>query len=114
MEFDTYALVLLRRGPRAAEFSDDELERLQSEHLAHLAALRERGVLLTAGPFRDQHDESLRGLCVYRTGLDEARRFAEHDPAVQAGRMEVEAMTWLTEKGALVFPGGPTTREEDA
>ena len=114
MDFDTYTVVLLRRGSRAAAFSDDELERLQCEHLAHLAALRERGVLLVAGPFRDQDDESFRGLCVYRTGVDETRHFAAQDPAVQAGRLAVEAMTWLTEKGALEFPGARTTTEEEA
>jgi hypothetical protein len=45
IEFDTHTLVLLRRGPRALEFSDAELEQLQAQHLAHLDALRERGVL---------------------------------------------------------------------
>ena len=113
MEFDTYTLVLLRRGRRAAELSDDEVERLQSEHLAHLAALRRGGALLVAGPFRDQDDQSMRGVCIYGTGLEEARRHAEQDPAVQAGRLEFDAVTWLTPKGALAFAGAPTTREED-
>jgi hypothetical protein len=64
MEFDTYTLVLSRRGPRALEFSEEELERLQAQHVAHLDALRERGVLLAGGPFRDQPDETPRGLGV--------------------------------------------------
>jgi len=33
-----------------------------------------------------------------------ARRLAEADPAVAAGRLEVEVMTWYTQKGALAFP----------
>jgi uncharacterized protein YciI len=104
MEFDTYTLVLLRRGPRALEFSDAELERLQAAHLAHLDAMRKRGVLLVAGPFRDQPDETLRGLCLYRTDLEEAKRLAGQDPSVRAGRMAVDAMTWLTNKGEIDFP----------
>ncbi|HET6643293.1 MAG TPA: YciI family protein [Gaiellaceae bacterium] len=101
MEFDRYTFVLLRRGPRALEFDEDELDRLQAAHLAHLDAMRERGVLLAAGPFEDQDDETKRGICLYRTGLEETRRLAEEDPSVQAGRMAIEAMTWLTLKGEL-------------
>lgn len=110
MEFDTYTLVLLRRGPRALQFSEAELEGLQAQHLAHLDAMRERGVLLVAGPFRDQPDETFRGLCLYRTDLGETRRLAEQDPAVQAGRLAVETMTWLTRKGALGLPGSSQQR----
>jgi uncharacterized protein len=101
VEFDRYTFVLLRRGPRALEFDEDELGRLQAAHLAHLDAMRERGVLLAAGPFEDQNDETKRGICIYRTGLEETRRLAEEDPSVQAGRMAIEAMTWLTMKGEL-------------
>jgi uncharacterized protein YciI len=104
MEFDSYTLVLLRRGPRALEFSDVELERLQEQHIAHLAAMRERGFMLVGGPFRDQPDETFRGMSLYRTDIEETRRLAEQDPSVQAGRMSVEVMTWLTPKGELAFP----------
>jgi uncharacterized protein YciI len=101
VEFDRYTFVLLRRGPLALEFDEDELDRLQAAHLAHLDAMRERGVLLVAGPFEDQDDETKRGVCIYRTGLEETRRLAAEDPSVQAGRMAIEAMTWLTLKGEL-------------
>ena len=81
MDFDTDSLVLLRRGPRAFEFSDGE------------------------------DDETYRGVCVYRSSLEETRCLAEQDAAVQAGRLAVEVVTWLTEKGALAFPGARTTRK---
>lgn len=105
MDFDTYALVLLRMGPRAHEVEGAELDRLQQAHLAHLRAMHERGVLLVAGQFDKQEDETFRGLCLYRAPLDEARALAESDPSVQAGRLDVEVMEWWTEKGALSFPG---------
>jgi len=101
MELESYGFVLLRRGPRASEFSDEELDRLQEQHLAHLAAMREQGHMLLAGPFSDQADESLRGFCLYKTGLEETRRLAESDPSVKAGRMAVDVMTWWTGLGAL-------------
>ena len=103
MEFDTYSLVVLRRGPRAAEYEGEELDRLQEAHLAHLRSMHERGAMLVAGPFGDQEDETFRGLCLYGLPLEEARALAEADPGVQAGRMRVEVMTWYTEKGALGF-----------
>lgn len=112
MEFDRYSFVLLRRGPRALEFSEEELDRLQAAHLAHLDAMRERGVLLAAGPFRDQEDETFRGICIYRTGLEETRELANSDPSVQAGRMRVEVVTWLTEAGAVAFPGSDDEPKE--
>ena len=58
--------------------------------------------MLLAGPFREQEDETKRGLCVYRTSIEETKRLiADGDPSVRAGRMSVEVMTWLTRKGAL-------------
>lgn len=104
MEFDTYSLVLLRRGPRAHEVEGAELDRLQQAHLDHLRAMRERGALLTAGPFDGQEDETFRGLCLYGVPLEEARTLAESDPSVQAGRMAVQVMEWRTPKGAISFP----------
>jgi uncharacterized protein len=102
MELDSFTFVLLRRGPRADDYSEEELEELQAGHLAFLDEMRERGHLLLAGPFRDQEDETKRGLAVYRTSLEDTLRLIEEgDPSVRAGRMSVEIMTWLTRKGAL-------------
>lgn len=101
MELDSYTFVLLRSGPRADDYSDEELEGLQAAHLAFLDSMRERGHLILAGPFRDQEDETKRGLAIYRTTLDETRRLTQQDPSVQAGRIAIEAMTWLTPKGVL-------------
>jgi uncharacterized protein YciI len=98
---DSYTFVLLRRGPRADDYSDEELDELQAAHLAFLDEMRKRGHLVLAGPFRDQDDEAKRGLAIYRTSLGETRRLTEEDPSVQAGRISIEAMTWLTPKGAL-------------
>jgi uncharacterized protein len=101
VELDTYTFVLLRRGPRADDYSDEELDELQAAHLAFLDEMRKCGHLVLAGPFRDQDDETKRGLAVYRTNLEETRRLTDQDPSVRAGRIAIEAMTWLTPKGAL-------------
>lgn len=113
MELDTFQLVLLKRPAERAELPEDEVNRLQAAHIAHLTRMAEEGHLVAAGPFGDQEDESLRGLALYRVGsVEEARRLAEADPAVEAGRLEVEVMTWYTEKGAVAFPGAEKLRGE--
>ena len=101
MELESYSFVLLRRPPDAPDFPEEELERLQQQHLAHLGAMHERGAMLLAGPFEHQPDDSWRGLCIYLTPLVETRALAEADPSVRAGRLAVDVFTWWTEKGAV-------------
>ena len=100
---ERYSLVLLRRplngGPKVAD-----PEALQRQHIGHLQAMARAGKLLVAGPFDDQTDPRMRGMCLYRVGIEEARRQAQEDPAVKAGRLEVEVLTWWVEKGAMTFP----------
>lgn len=103
-DMETHTLVLLRRGPKAAQFTEAELEKLQERHLAHLGKLVEEGKILAVGPFADQTDEMFRGGCLYSVPVAEAVRLAEADPMVKAGRLEVTAMTWWMGKGYLAFP----------
>ena len=48
MELERFTFVLLRRPADAPEYPDERLDEIQEQHLAHLAELRERGVLLLA------------------------------------------------------------------
>ena len=110
MELEAFELVLLRRPENPPDYDDAELERIQREHLAHHAQLRASGQVVTNGPVADQPDESLRGFTFYRTGsLDEARRLAQGDPAVLAGRLEIEVMTWYCPPGTMSKPGRAVT-----
>ena len=103
VELESYTFVLLRRGPRAAEYTEEELDRLQEEHLAYLDSMRASGDMLVAGPFSDQEDETLRGFCIFRTSLDRTRELTARDPSVQAGRMQADVMTWSTLPGSVSF-----------
>lgn len=100
-EFDEYTLVLLYRGSNPPVLDEEEGNRLQRQHLGHLQAMQRLGPLLASGPFSDQPDENLRGLCIYRSGIEDARRMAEADPAVRRGRLRIVAFSWFTRKGAL-------------
>jgi uncharacterized protein YciI len=106
MQLEAFELVLLRRPVAATAYDEQTLERIQSEHVAYHAKLREDRYVVTNGPVLDQADESLRGLTFYRTGsLEQARRLAEADPAVRAGRLAVEVMRWYCPAGTMVEPG---------
>jgi len=106
VDLEAFELVLLRRPEDATSYPDAELERIQQEHLAYHAGLREAGQVVTNGPVIDGPDPSLRGLTFYRTGsLARARELAEADPAVRAGRLTVEVMAWWCPQGTMTKPG---------
>ena len=106
MDLEAFELVILRRPATAPPLDEPTLERLQREHLAFYDGLRSDGSVVTNGPVVDQPDEALRGLVVYRTGsLAEARRLAERDPLVVAGRLAIELMTYWCRPGTMVQPG---------
>jgi len=81
---ESYQLILLRRPEDAPAFDDATLDRLQAEHLA----------------FYDV------------PSMDAARALAGTDPMVVAGRLVVEAMTYLTAPGTLTGPSIPIVLED--
>jgi len=103
MQFDRHTLVLLVRPHDAPELSDEEAAELQDRHLAFRASLRDRGYLVGGGPLVDQDDERLRGISIMAVDPETARRLSEEDPAVQAGRLAVEVMTWMVPSGNVRF-----------
>ena len=111
MQFDKYQLILLRAIPGTPQLSKEDHARLMEGHLGHFVKMAREGKMVVAGPFAEQDDKTLEGLCLYHTAsVAEARGLAEQDPAVKTGRLRVEAMTWYTEKGALTFPGAEKLR----
>jgi hypothetical protein len=110
MDLEAFELVLLRRPGDAPDYPDEVLERIQNEHVAYHARLRDAGHIVTNGPVTEQPDPSLRGLTFYRTGsLERSRQLAEDDPAVRAGRLAPEIMTWYCPAGTMSQPGRPVS-----
>ncbi len=91
-----YHLVLLKRGSQTAQPAA-EAQKIQLDHLWNIRQLMDEGKMLAAGPFMTDGD--LRGIFVFNTeSAEEAKAWAEADPAVKAGRLTVEIHPWLVAK----------------
>jgi uncharacterized protein YciI len=107
-EMESFQLVLLMRAPTWKKLPDAEAKALQEAHLAHLSKMGDSGKAVVCGPFDKQPDPAFRGACVYAVKTpEEARELAGQDPAVQAGQLRVEVMTWWVGKGYMTFPKTP-------
>ena len=102
--FDVFTVVVLRRAEDAPDLGEDELEELQTRHLAYRAELAGQGLTVANGPFGEQSDETYRGMSVFACGPEEAARLSAGDPSVQAGRLAFDVMEWWVAEGSLAFP----------
>lgn len=99
---ESYTLALFVFGPRAGEAAtEEELDALQDAHVAYLMSLVSAGKVLLCGPLTSQPDAKLRGIAVFCTDAAEANALLADDPALRAGRLEVQVMTWWVEKGRM-------------
>jgi uncharacterized protein YciI len=102
-EMSTYQVAFYRKGPAWTPSTTPEHQKLQSEHLAHIGKMADTGKLILAGPFSDGGD--LRGMLIFRVDTpEEAKTFAEQDPAVKAGRLVLEWHPWFAAKNITVTP----------
>ena len=101
MEFDRWTVLFLLRRDDAPELDEKAGDTLQDAHLAYLARLHGEGPFAAAGPVEGSPDPKVVGICLYRVGAHEARSLAQADPAVQAGRLRVDVLSWSVPRGAL-------------
>jgi uncharacterized protein YciI len=102
--FDVYTVVVLRRPADAPEMSEEELDALQSRHLAYRAELRRQGLTVANGPFDEQSDPGYRGMSIFACSPDEAAKLSDDDPSVVAGRLAYDVMEWWVAADSLAFP----------
>jgi uncharacterized protein len=60
--------------------------------------------------FDDQDDDRLRGIAVLSVDPETARDLYSADPAVRAGRMSFQVMTWMVPAGNVRFEDVPHPR----
>jgi len=95
-----YFIAFLKRGPNRSQ-SEEEANKLQEAHLAHLGKMYELGYADISGPFGDDGD--IRGITIYNTPTFEmADSLANSDPMVKAGRLVIEMHPWWAAKGFLL------------
>ena len=109
--FDEHTIVFLVRPPDGPELSEEELDRLQAEHLTYLRDLQRRRIVIANGPLTEQTDARLRGVSIYAVPLAEALELANADPSVRAGRLAIDAAVWLTAQGTAHFGRVPPSDE---
>lgn len=102
--FDVRTVVYLRSGEHEPQLDEEASTALHHAHLAYLAELTRRGIVAANGPLVEKTDQTLRGMSVYTVGMAEARRLAEQDPAVRAGRFRVDVARWAVAEGRIAFP----------
>lgn len=89
-----FHMALLKRGPNYTALGMPK--NLQSEHVANVMSLLESGKAVIAGPLGDNGD--IAGIFVFRAkSAEEARAWAESDPAVKAGFFVAEMHPWWSE-----------------
>lgn len=94
-----YVMAFLKRGPNRSQDSLAALN-LQKAHLENINRLANEGKLILAGPFMD--DQNIRGIYIFNVEtIEEAKKLTETDPAIQAGRLEMELHPWY---GSAVLP----------
>ncbi|PTM11766.1 MAG: hypothetical protein DA407_00930, partial [Bacteroidetes bacterium] len=92
-----YFIAFLKSGPNRSQ-SEEEANKLQSAHLAHLGKMYEIGYADISGPFEDNGD--IRGITIYNVPtLKMADSLANADPMVKAGRLVIEMHPWWAAKG---------------
>jgi len=101
-DMQTIHIALLYRGPSATKESTPETQKIQEAHLAHITKLAKAGQALIAGPFGGDGD--LRGLIFLKAANAEAARALEaDDPAVKAGRLRIEIVSYMTPSNWFSF-----------
>lgn len=92
-----YVVVLLKSGPNR-DHDEETAQKLQEGHMSNIRRLANEGKLIVAGPFLG--DGELRGIYIFDvSSVEEARELTETDPAIQAGRLDMELHPWYGSAG---------------
>jgi uncharacterized protein YciI len=93
-----YYMVFLKEGENRNQDPKEAAE-IQQKHLAHIDWMADEGYVIMAGPFADEGD--VRGILVFNAkNKEKVEELANMDPAVKAGRLEVEIHPWWAAKGS--------------
>lgn len=99
-----YVLVILKTGPKDAEFKGNERDNIFAGHMANIGRLADEGKLSVAGPF-GKNDKGFRGLFIFNAKtVEEAQKLVETDPAVKAGILIADITPWYGSASLMATP----------
>ena len=88
-----YVMAFLLRGDRVGEYSAEQRQEIQGNHMANIGKMADMGKLVVAGPFFGNED--LRGIYIFDVqSIEEAKALTETDPAIQAGVLKMDLKEW--------------------
>ena len=104
-----FHLALLKKGSKWTAASTQETASLHQQHITYVTSLLESGKAMIAGPMTD--DGEIRGVYIFRAqSAEEAKAWAEGDPAVAAGHLVAEMHPWWSED-VMKKPASPIKLE---
>jgi len=93
-----FQMAILKKGPAWESTKVEERNATLEKHVANAMALLDSGKAIIAGPFHDETDFA--GIFIFRAAsADEAKAWADTDPAVKAGLMTAEIHPWWSQDG---------------
>ncbi|HNY41263.1 MAG TPA: YciI family protein [Bryobacteraceae bacterium] len=95
---EQYCFGFLNAAPNRADLPKDQLDQIQSAHLAHMTKMALQGHLLAAGPIPTPGGP--RGIVIYRCqSIDQAVAWTSQDPAVVNKRLLIDMHLWNAPAG---------------
>ncbi|HEX5703389.1 MAG TPA: YciI family protein [Pyrinomonadaceae bacterium] len=90
-----FHIAIVKRGPNWTDRSV-EFQKVRQEHRNYVMSLIESGKAVAAGPFGDNTDTV--GIIIFRAAnVEEAKSWADADPAAKAGHHINEMLPWWSE-----------------
>jgi uncharacterized protein len=88
-----FHMALLKFGPAVKNADQNQMKEIHQQQRSYFEELVKSGKAVLGGPFSDEGD--VKGVYVFRAkNAEEARGWAEADPAVKAGYLAVEMHPW--------------------
>ena len=100
----SYIFVILKTGPKDADFKGKERDDIFAGHMANIGRLANAGQLAVAGPF-GKNEKGYRGLYIFNVAtIEEAQKIVETDPAVKSGILIPDMTLWYGSASLMATP----------
>jgi len=104
-----FHMAIVKKGPNWTDAKTGEVQKVRQQHRSYVKSLVGSGKAVIAGPFGDESE--IRGIYIFRAAnADEAKSWADADPAAQAGHYINEMHPWWSED---IFAKSPALQRSE-